>query len=83
MNLLNELSREVTELTRVQADESDSVKVKMAELDKAASSIQTVMDRNLEIMQDVESFISDLKQLIDENRARVNGLVEASRQDDE
>jgi KaiC/GvpD/RAD55 family RecA-like ATPase len=42
-----------------------------------------VMDRNLEIMQDVESFISDLKQLIDENRAIVNGLVEASRQDDE
>jgi methyl-accepting chemotaxis protein len=83
MNLLNDLSREVTELTRVQADESDSVKVKMAELDKAAASIQTVMDRNLEIMQDVESFISDLKQLIDENRAIVNGLVEASRQDDE
>jgi methyl-accepting chemotaxis protein len=78
MSALHELSRDVAELTRTQAEESGSVKAKMADLDAAAASIQREMDHNLEIMQEVEIFIADLQKIIDENRAIVSGLVQAS-----
>ncbi len=78
MTSLLELSRDVSLLTKTQAEESAGVKGKMQELDSAAASIQSVMDRNLELMQEVEQFISDLQQVIEENSAIVKGLSGAS-----
>lgn len=78
MESLRDVSRKVTDLIGLEAQDSRIVLDHMSRLDAAAGSITKVMESNMTMLSDVDAFVRDLQSVIDENSAVIDAIMRAS-----